>query len=280
MVAIIMSASVVAAIGLQAAPAVAPVDLFCMGRGDRFVTTQIKVRQPDGSMKAKSDSQRVPFNGAIRLKIAGDSGQALIPDAMLGNDEQSGWHDIKKLAVESPMITGKITFGWLFSPVMTLNTDTNTLRITGSMANFSGNCTRYTGQVAPRAPRYAAPAYASSPPSPAGAGTRPAGGDQPDPRAVARAAAMKADLAFRLFNSSGESIVELIMIGKTGTPSGNWLKSGAVMPNGFRNLNFANGSSCSHTVRVTFAGGGRTTRPIDFCGKNTLYVSNNDMWIE
>jgi hypothetical protein len=45
-------------------------------------------------------------------------------------------------------------------------------------------------------------------------------------------------------------------------------------------MNFAAGTACTHTVRVTFAGGGRTTRPINFCGKNILYVSNDDIWIE
>ncbi|KMS58849.1 MULTISPECIES: hypothetical protein [Sphingobium] len=284
MVAIILSASIVAAIGLQAAPSVSTVDLFCRGRGDRFVTTQIKVRQSDGTMKNQSNSRRVPFDDAIRIKVAGDSGEALIPDAMLGDDDQRGWHEIKKLEVTPSMIAGKVYFGWLFSPVMSLNRETGTLRITGSLANFSGSCTPYTGQSMARVPRAASARVAGSAPMPAGGDARAsarAAAERAGSRDAARSAAVKADLAFRLFNASSESIVEFAMMGASGTPSANWFRtSGPLAANLFRQMNFSTGTTCTHTVRVTFAGGGRTTRPINFCGKNILYVSNDDIWIE
>ncbi len=282
-VAIILSASVVAAIGLQAAPSASTVDLFCRGRGDRFVTTQVQVRQSDGTMKNQSNSRRVPFDDAIRIKVAGNSGEALIPDAMLGDDDQRGWHEIKKLEVTPSTIAGKVYFGWLFSPVMSLNRETGTLRITGSLANFSGSCTPYTGQSMARAPR-AAPSRMAGSAAPAGGDARDAAraaAARAGSRDAARSAAVKADLAFRLFNASSESIVEFAMMGASGTPSANWFRtSGPLAANLFRKMNFSTGTTCTHIVRVTFAGGGRTTRPINFCGKNILYVSNDDIWIE
>ena len=81
------------------------VDLFCRGNGDRFVTSQTKVRQVDGSIKTLTDNRRVPFTSAVRVKVANGSGQALIPDDMLADDDPRGWHAIKKLAVTNESIT-------------------------------------------------------------------------------------------------------------------------------------------------------------------------------
>lgn len=278
MIAFLISASAVATMALQGAPAAAPIDLFCVGRGDRFVTRTTKVRMSDGSVKDKSESMRVPFNNAIRIKIAGDSGQALIPDAMLGDDEARGWHEIKKLAVSPAAISGKIYFGWLFSPVMTLDRATRILKVSGSMANFSGNCSPYDARTSVL-PRAAAP-RPSAPLGDQRAGAR-AAAQQADGRAAARSAAMKADLAFRLFNAGSSPIAEMVMIGATRVPSKNWLATGgALAPNGFRNMNFAKGGSCTLDVRVSFANGARVTRPIDFCGKDVLYASGSDLWAE
>ncbi|MES2173953.1 MAG: hypothetical protein V4523_08420 [Pseudomonadota bacterium] len=56
--------------------------------------------------------------------------------------------------------------------------------------------------------------------------------------------------------------------------------SGPLAAHLFRKMNVGTGTTCTHTVRVIFGDGGRTTRPINFCGKNILYVSNDDIWIE
>jgi len=274
-----------------ATPASQDADLFCRGRGDRLVTTQTKIRKEDGTIVNRSEQGRVPFTGAIHLRVAGGTGQAMLPSGMLGPEDTAGWHEVKKLAVTGQTITGKIYFDWLYSPVMTVNRATGTMTVSGSLSNFSGTCARYdprTAKMPPAAPR---PATASQsvgggaqytpPPSsdPRAAARRLAG--QTDARATARGAAMKADLAFRLFNASATPISEFVMMGTSGKPSANWLRAGErVAPSLFRSLNFANSQVCTHTARVTFANGAKLLRPINFCGKNTLFVSDRDMWME
>ena len=55
MMTIATTGSVLLAAALQSsAPSTGAVDLFCRGNGDRFVTTQTKVRQVDGSIKTLS----------------------------------------------------------------------------------------------------------------------------------------------------------------------------------------------------------------------------------
>jgi hypothetical protein len=261
---------------LQAAPSAAPIDLFCMGRGDRFVTTQIQVRKADGTIANQTKNDRIPFDDAVRVKIAGDSGEALIPDAMLGNDNARGWHEMKKLVFAPSLITGKIYFDWLFSPVMTLNLATGTLRISGSLANFSGTCSPYTGQVAPRSRRYVPPSAMAAPLT-----------SGMDPRAAARAKAAQvqqqgsgqlATLKFDVFNSGTLPIASINSV-TSGTVGTNWITQKAIDPSTFRNFTF-NNAQCSRNVKVMFSSGASITRPINFCGKKRLYVSNTDLWAE
>lgn len=286
------SALLFTAAAQAAAPAALDADLFCRGRGDRLVTTQTKIRKEDGTIVNRSEQGRVPFTGAIHLRVAGGTGQAMLPGGMLGPDDTAGWHEVKKLALTDQKITGKIYFDWLYSPVMTVDRATGTMKVDGSLSTFSGTCARYdprTAKMPAAAPRPAmAPRTVSSggaqytpPPSsdPRAAARRLA--SQTDARSTARSAAMKADLAFRLFNASATPISELVMMGTSGKPSANWLRAGErVGPSLFRSLNFANTQVCTHTARITFANGAKVQRPINFCGKNTLFVSDRDMWIE
>jgi hypothetical protein len=276
----------------SAAPSGAAIDLFCRGNGDRFVTTQTKVRQVDGSVKTLTNSGRIPFTSAIRIKVANGTGQALIPNEMLADDDPRGWHAIKKLAVTNESVNGKVYFNWLFSPVMSLDRRSGVLRINGSMANFTGRCTAYdprTSRMPPPARRPSQPGgYASGP-----SGTPP-GGYGNDSRSAARAmagranardsarsAAIKADLAFRLFNASNLAIVEVVMVGPNGVASKNWLRAGErVAPQAFRAMNFATAKTCNHKVRITYADGSRAFQPINFCGKDILFASGRDVWAE
>ncbi len=284
-------------------------DLYCRGRGDRFVTTTTKVRNPDGSFTNRTDNSRVPFTGPIHVRVAGGAGQAMIPDDMLADDDARGWHELKKLQVTDRSITGKIYFNWLFSPVFSIDRATGTMTVDGSLAKFSGTCDPYDPRTATMrssrlqapAPRYAQqggytpPSSYSPPPSNYGGSsaryTPPAA---QDPRAAARAAAaranvratansaaLKADLAFRLFNSSRVPITNFVMLSASGSSSKNWLRPGeSVAPQAFRNMNFATGSACRHNTQITFANGARLNQSIDYCRKDILYVSDRDMWIE
>jgi hypothetical protein len=213
---------------------------------------------------------------------------------MLADDDPRGWHAIKKLAVTNEAVNGKVYFNWLFSPVMSLDRRSGVLRINGSMANFSGKCTAYD----PRTSRMPAPVrrpdrpggYASAPSgSPSGGGgygsdSRSAAramAGQVNARDNARSAAMKADLAFRLFNASRLPIVEVVMVGANGVASKNWLKAGErVAPQAFRSMNFAAAKTCSHSVRITYADGSRAFQPVNFCGKDTLFANGRDVWAE
>ena len=290
MMTIATTGSVLLAAALQSsAPSTGAVDLFCRGNGDRFVTTQTKVRQVDGSIKTLTDNRRVPFDSAIRIRIVNGKGQALIPDQMLADDDPRGWHEIKKLAVTGQTITGKVHFNWQYSPVLTLDRRSSVLKITGSMANFMGRCGAFdprTSIMPAPGRRQARPGYASPSAPNAGYGqdSRSAAramAGRAGSREAARGAALKADLAFRLFNASNVPIVELAMIGTNGTPSANWLKGGVrVAPQTFKAMTFAAGRACTHRVRITYANGTRAVQSINFCGKDVLYANGGDLWAE
>lgn len=267
----------------SAAPGGGAIDLFCRGRGDRTVTEETRLVARDGSTTRRSETRQEPFASAIRIRVVGETGQALIPDAMLADDDARGWHDIRKLDVTPTAIKGKIDFNWLFSPVMVLDRGTGTLRISGSMANFSGDCTRFDPRTsimaAPRPAVTARPAASAAPGDPHAAARAMAG--QTDARQAARSAALKADMAFRLFNAGKQPITELVMIDRAGTASRNWLRAGeSVAPQAFRAMNFAHPATCGFTVRVTYADTSRAVRPIDFCGKDVLYANGQDLWAE
>lgn len=137
-------ALVLTALGQQSASGAAPIDLFCEGRGDRY-----------------EDGARPQVRTAMRIKVAGGSGQALVPDDLLAPDDARGWHELKNLSVTPDQIKGKITFSWIFAPVFTLDRGTGVLTVTGSLANFSGTCRPFdprtarlpAGRPAPTAPK-------------------------------------------------------------------------------------------------------------------------------
>ena len=121
-----------------------------------------------------------------------------------------------------------------------------------------------------------------------GAGTVPGANDRAaarqraataDRRQTAREAALKQDLKFRLFNASSGTITGFAML-KGGNSSSNWLKGKSVAAGQFRPLTFFSGTSCSHNTRVTFASGRTATQMINYCGKDVLYVSDNEIWAE
>lgn len=258
-------------------------DLVCRGNGDRFVSTQTKVRQVDGSVKTLTNNAREPFRDAVRIRVVNGVGQAFIPNAMLADDDTRGWHDIKKLSVTGEEIKGKVEFNWLFSPVMTLDRRSRILKISGSMANFMGNCTPYSAQAANRP-------MANARTVPSRTNPRAAARSAPDPRRAARAmagrtdaqsAAINADLAFRLFNADHLPITQFVIIAANGTPSKNWLKGGErVAPEAFKPLRFFTAKTCNHNVRITYADGQIANQQINFCGKDILYASGTDIWAE
>lgn len=124
--------AVLATFGAQAASAAdTPIDLFCQGQGDRYV----------GGL------ERERARTAIRLRVSGGKGEALLPDALLADDDVRGWHEIKNLAVSPAKVGGKISFNWLFSPVMSLDRQSGLLVVSGSLANFTGTCTRWDART-------------------------------------------------------------------------------------------------------------------------------------
>jgi hypothetical protein len=171
---------------------------------------------------------------------------------------------------------------------MSLDRRAGMLRINGSMANFVGRCSPYdprtshTREAAPQ--RSGRSSHPSGPSSAAGSDSRSAAramAGRANSRDMARSSAIKADLAFRLFNAGNIPIVELVMIGTNGMPSKNWLRPGERIPaQTFRSMNFAAGRSCNHRVRITYADGTRALQPIDFCGKDVLYANGRDIWAE
>lgn len=127
-----MSMFVLAAVFTAAAAQVAPasaasIDLLCQGQGDRFVLNR----------------ERARMRTAIRVRVLNGKGEAFLPDDLLGDDDARGWHEIRNLAVTPEKIGGKIYFSWLFSPVMSLDRQSGTLAVSGSLANFSGSCARW-----------------------------------------------------------------------------------------------------------------------------------------
>lgn len=296
-----ITAAVALTAAMQAAtPSTLDADLYCRGRGDRSVTTTTKVRNADGSITNRTDNSGVAFTGPIHLRVAGGTGQAMIPDDMLADDDARGWHELKKLQVTERSITGKIYFGWLYSPVFSIDRGTGTMTVDGSLSKFSGTCARYDPRTATMrssrlqtaAPRIASPGGYTPPPArynpPATSATRYTPPPSQDPRAAARAmaarangAAVKADLAFRLFNSSATPITEFVMLSNSGVPSKNWLSAGEVVrPQAFRTMNFANSAVCVHNTRITFANGARLNQTLNYCRKDVLYVADRDMWVE
>lgn len=156
MIGMVAAAALLAPLAQQAtSEAGAPIDLFCQGRGDRYV-----------------NGNRPQVTTAIRIKIAGNSGQALVPDELLSPDDARGWHDLKNLNVSEDRIDGKITFSWIFAPVFSIDRRTKVMRMTGSLANFSGTCRPYDPRtarmpVAPSRPAGPAPAADWAAPRPA-----------------------------------------------------------------------------------------------------------------
>jgi hypothetical protein len=129
------------------------------------------------------------------------------------------------------------------------------------------------------------PASARAAPSAAGSS---AVGSTTSERAAARAMATAAargpvmsaaDRSFRLFNASTGIITGFATIGGNGSVSGNWIVT-PVAKGAFKPLTFASATACRHTARITFATGRTTTKSLDFCGKDILYVSNKDLWTE
>jgi hypothetical protein len=98
--------------------------------------------------------------------------------------------------------------------------------------------------------------------------------------AEARLDAKKADMAFKVFNGTSFNIVDVRMI-KADNSAVNILKT-PIGPGQFRSIVFKTGESrCRQQTRVTLVSGLTWNKMIDYCGgKNILYVTRDDMWIE
>ena len=113
--------------------------------------------------------------------------------------------------------------------------------------------------------------------------------DRAAARAKARAAlatatrqsqAKKTDMAFKVFISSSRPVTHFQTVGAS-TVSSNWLKT-PVPVGGCRGLVFKSGeAACSQRTRITFLGGTTREGVINYCGgKDVLYVTNSEIWIE
>jgi hypothetical protein len=110
-----------------------------------------------------------------------------------------------------------------------------------------------------------------------------------DARAAARAKAAQVQrggavagpltMKLKVFNSATVPIGSVNTIAPSGNVGANWLTQKAIAPSTFHNFTFTN-AACSRNLRVTFSSGATLTRMLNFCGKTTLYISNNDMWAE
>jgi hypothetical protein len=87
------------------------------------------------------------------------------------------------------------------------------------------------------------------------------------------------NVKLKVFNSATVPIGSLNTISSSGSVGANWLTQKAIAPSTFHNFTFTN-AACSRNLRVTFSSGANLTRMLNFCGKTTLYISNNDMWAE
>jgi hypothetical protein len=134
-----------AAQGAATPPPGAPlsIDLLCRGDGERFQQTELKRRDKDGKTVSKWVRDRIPFYGAVELRVRGATAQARVPNGMLAEYDEGGWREVRKLVVTDDKIDGKIHFGVLYAPVMTISRVTGEIAISGSMSNFSGSCEPY-----------------------------------------------------------------------------------------------------------------------------------------
>ncbi|MET0369887.1 MAG: hypothetical protein ABW039_00770 [Sphingobium sp.] len=108
-----------------------------------------------------------------------------------------------------------------------------------------------------------------------------------DERAAARAKAARAqqapagplNLKLKVFNSGTVPVASMNTIAPSGSVGPNWLKEAPIAVSAFRTFTFTN-AACTRTLRITFSTGASLSRPLNFCGKTTLYISNRDMWVE
>lgn len=85
------------------------------------------------------------------------------------------------------------------------------------------------------------------------------------------------DYAFDLFNDSGVVVTQLNTKKTDGQWSSNWLRT-TVQPGESRPMRFNAGDSrCEIQTRVTFADDSYFDRTLNFCDKETLMVTNDEM---
>lgn len=119
-------------------------DLMCMGRGTLHKTRQVPDgRDKKGNRRTRSQSYDEPFGGGLRIRIRGNQADALPPEPMLSQVRESGWREIKKLAVSAGAIEGKIDLGFLYAPVFRIDRYAGTISLSGSMSTFEGSCQPY-----------------------------------------------------------------------------------------------------------------------------------------
>jgi len=120
-------------------------DLACMGRGVMHKTREVPYGHPKKgeTPKMHSVSYDDPFHGVLRMRIHDGQADALPPEPMLAQVQESGWRKVKKLAVGETAIDGKIDLGFLYAPVFHIDRNAGTISINGSMSSFEGDCHPY-----------------------------------------------------------------------------------------------------------------------------------------
>ena len=85
------------------------------------------------------------------------------------------------------------------------------------------------------------------------------------------------DYAFNLVNASSVAVTQLNTKRTDGSWSANWLRV-RVLPGTTQAMRFAEGDTrCEIVTRVTFADDTYFEDTVDYCGKETLRVSNRTM---
>lgn len=111
-------------------------DLSCPGSGD----AQEMVR--NHAKRDKDDpgyvSRRRPVTGTARVRIRGDMGEVLLPQAYVVDGE---WRQIKKMVVSDDAIRGKVQVALLASGTLAIDRRTGILTLTTGMNGFTGQCT-------------------------------------------------------------------------------------------------------------------------------------------